>query len=470
MNKASKITTLILITCLAVMGLIAPAKSSVPLLPMTVYGYVTIHRIDGTNITAPEGLYVYAKDNTTIINAMGTWTTDTNGYYSIGCSATTEGKLIDIWVQNLNVTRVVFHSGTFLELNLTVIDTTAPEIQPLSPKPGETVSLNQPVWINATLTDNLAINTTTIKMTLNETQLDAIYNSATGLLYKQTNITDEGLYFASVYAEDIAGNNATKTWNFTAISAAPPVIAILDPTTASPVYTQSGKTIEITVNYTELNPFNRTIKVYDTAGTLVEMSNTTAITPGTNVTQTVEFEIPASAPEGKYDLGVTLSNIYSLSTTATQTSAVIIDNSAPIIGNPYQEPPGQTAQPGATIEIQLGSNVTVRVNVTDEIGLVKQVILSYNITATQWENIEMQKTTGDQYSATIPSSQLAVGTTIRYYITAYDNADNMAKSPTSDVYFQYQVIPEFSTPTLLTILMLFTATVLTLLRRKRSNP
>jgi len=470
MNKASKITTLILITCLAVMGLIAPAKSAVPLLPMTVYGYVTIHRIDGRNITAPEGLYVYAKENTAIINAMGTWTTDANGYYSIGCSATTEGKLIDFWVQNVNVTRVVFHSGTFLELNLTVIDTTAPEIQPLSPKPGETISLSQPVWINATLTDNLAVNASTIKMTLNETQLSAIYDSATGLLYNKTNLTDEGLYIASVYAEDIAGNNATKTWNFTAISAAPPVITILNPTTASPVYTQSGKTIEITFNYTELYPFNGTMKVYNTTSTVLETSNTTAITPGTNVTQTIELEIPATAPEGKYDLSVTMNNIYSLSATATQTNAVVIDNSPPTIGNPYQEPPGQTAQPSQTIEIQSGSNVTVRVTVTDEVSLVKQVILSYNITATQWKNIEMQKTTDDEYSATIPSSQLAVGTTIRYYITAYDSADNMAKSPTSEIYFQYRVIPEFSAPTLLTALMLFTATVLILRRRKRSNP
>lgn len=468
--KKTRIATLLMLTWLMAMSFIATVEPQVPLVPMTMNGYITVQRIDGTNMTAPEGFYVYAKEDTTIINAIGTWTTDEHGYYNIGCSASTDGKPIDIWVQNVNVTRVTFRSGTFLELNLTVIDTTAPEIQPLSPKLGETISLSQPVWINATLTDDLAINATTIKMTLNETQLSAIYDSATGLLYNKTNLTDEGLYIASVYAEDIAGNNATETWNFTAISAAPPVITILNPTTASPVHTQSGKTIEITFNYTELYPLNGTVKVYNTTITVLETSNTTAITPGTNVTQTVELEIPATAPEGKYDLSVTMNNIYSLSATATQTNAVVIDNSPPTIGNPYQEPPGQAAQPGETIEIQSGSNVTVRVTVTDEVSLVKQVILSYNITATQWKNIEMQKTAGDEYSATIPSSQLAVGTTIRYYITAYDNADNMAKSPTSEIYFQYRVIPEFSAPTLLTVLMLFTATVLILRRRKRSNP
>jgi len=137
-------------------------------------------------------------------------------------------------------------------------------------------------------------------------------------------------------------------------------------------------------------------------------------------------------------------NAYNLSTTVTQTNAIVIDTAPPIIETPYQTPPGQTIQPNVTVNVDQGLNVTVRVNVTDATSGVKQVILSYNVTATEWTNITMQKTTGNEYTATIPSSQLSIGTTVTYYITALDNATNTAKTSTNGIYFQYHVIPEFS--------------------------
>jgi hypothetical protein len=121
MKKTSKIATLTLLTCIAMLVVTLPAKAQgPPPVPMTVSGYVTIHKLDGTNVTAPAGLHVYAKEDTTITNAAGDWTTDSNGHYNIGCSASEDGKSLDIWVEDTNVTRITFQSGTFLELNLTV--------------------------------------------------------------------------------------------------------------------------------------------------------------------------------------------------------------------------------------------------------------------------------------------------------------------------------------------------------------
>jgi hypothetical protein len=469
MKKTLKVIAVILLTSLAAFSVMLPVKSQVPLLPMTLYGYVTINRSDGTNVTAPPGLYVYAKENGTITNAIGTWTTDAVGHYNIGCSATTDGTTIDIWVQNINVTRITFHSGTFLELNLTVADSSPPIIEILSPQQGETVGLNQSVWINATLTDDLAINASTIKMTLNETQLNATYNSATGLLHYQTDPLDGGLYIVSLFTEDLAGNNASETLNFTVALSQAPTISILTPSTANPIYTQSGKPIQIAVNYTELNPSNSTLKIYNSTETIIEISNTTVIASGTNITDIIEVAIPSATSEGSYSVSVNLTNIYNLSTTAAQQNAITVDNTSPAISSPYQEPPGQTVQPNVTIQIQNGLNVTIKVNVTDALSPVEQVTLFYNTTATQWENVTMHKTSGNEYAATTPASQLPVGTTIAYYIEAYDTADNMAKTPTTEIYFQYQVIPEFPMSMLLTIMALFTAAALIYIRRKGNN-
>jgi hypothetical protein len=297
---------------------------------MTISGYVFIQKVDGTKITAPEGLYVYAKEGTVVINVPDTWTTDVNGYYSIGVSASTEGAQIDMWVQNINVTRITFHSGTFIDLNLTVIDVTPPTIQILSPRPNAILPSNQPVWINATLTDNFVLNTSTILLTLNGTKLAPTYNAETGLVSYQTSPLTIGLYNISLSVEDLAGNPATKTWSFTVAQMIPPTVTIISPTTANPLYTQSAKTVRITYNYTEANPKNATIIVYNSTN-IIATAPITNLAGGTNITRTDSITIPAGTAEGSYNLNVTVYNIYELSKTATQLNAIVVDNTKPVI-------------------------------------------------------------------------------------------------------------------------------------------
>ncbi len=518
---------------------------------MTIDGYVLIHRVDGTNKTIPAGFAVYAKEGTTIINVadpQNRWITDSSGYYMLGASASSNGVPIDLWVKNINVTRILFQQGTFLTINLTVIETTPPTIEIISPTPNEKLPPNQPVWINATITDNFALDTATITLTLNGTELTPAYNPETGLLSYQTDPLEEGLYIANISAEDLAGNSATETWSFTVKSeAVPPTIEILSPTTASPVYIRSGQTFELTVKYTELNPLNGTLKIYNATYTVLQQTNQTAIAPGTDVTLTVPVTIPGETPEGRYDISVTMFNIYNLSATATQTNAVIVDNTnptvtitypidgaylstskvwingtvtetnvraqtptindarftlqvwetaagkfafrnntalpdsqitvvvsftdlaqnmasdtvtftldntAPSISNPYQDPPGQVVQPGETVEVEAGYNITVKVNVT-ELNL-EQVSLYYNISATEWREIQMKPTAGNQYTATIPSSSFAPCTTIYYYIVAVDKAGNRAQTPVAGVYFGTHIIPEFTILAIIVALLAFT--------------
>ena len=559
MNQTKRISCIAFIA-LAIIFLpgILTVNSQPPLLPMTISGYVFIQKVDGTKITAPEGLYVYAKEGTVVINVPDTWTTDVNGYYSIGVSASTEGAQIDMWVQNINVTRITFHSGTFIDLNLTVIDVTPPTIQILSPRPNAILPSNQPVWINATLTDNFVLNTSTILLTLNGTKLAPTYNAETGLVSYQTSPLTIGLYNISLSVEDLAGNPATKTWSFTVAQMIPPTVTIISPTTANPLYTQSAKTVRITYNYTEANPKNATIIVYNSTN-IIATAPITNLAGGTNITRTDSITIPAGTAEGSYNLNVTVYNIYELSKTATQLNAIVVDNTkpvivisypaegsyisakkvwingtitevnigalkpsindtrftlqewnsatgkfaylnntaiqdgkitltvsftdlaqntasatrsftldttAPVISKPYQNPPGKVVQPAETVEIEVGYNITVKVNVTD-LNLEK-VYLYYNVSATQWKEIQMNPTTGNEYTATIFSSSYPQSTIIQYYIKAVDKAGNTAQTPTAGAYFQTKIIPEF--PNILAILLILSAAILTAAAIKWRKP
>jgi hypothetical protein len=457
---------------LIALSLFSAAKSQgPPSPPVVIEGYVTIQTTSGTNITAPAGLTVYTKQqNTTIPNVAGSTPTNTQGYYQISVGNSTsnvppEGAPLDVWVQGINVTRIIFsyHNNPYTippgtgspGLNLTVIDTTPPVIQVISPAPSSVVPVNQPVWVNASVTDDLLVNATSITMTLNQTQLAWAYNNATGLLSAQTGALTQGFYVANVTASDIAGNTATEAWNFTVSAGIPPTISITSPTTASLAYTQSGKPIQVIFSYTEASPLNWTIAISNSTYTVVSVTNTTVITPGTSTTATVSVTIPQTAPEGTYDLAVTMYNTYNLSATATQTSAVMIDNTPPTIGTPYQDPPGQYVNSSVTLNVNQSLDVSVSVNITDTASGVEQAILSYNINATGWVNQTMTAT-GNLYNATIPGQ--TAGTTVTYYITAIDRALNTARTPTGQLNYPYNVIiPEFNSTALLLILALILA-------------
>jgi hypothetical protein len=458
MKEALKIATPLLIALLIATSLTLQAESSIPMMPMTIDGYVIIQRIDGTNITAPAGLKVYAKENTTIINAedpQNKWITNASGYYMLGASASADNIPIDMWVENINVTRIIFRQATFLTLNLTVVDTTPPTIQILSPQPSGTLPPNQPAWINATITDNLAIDATMITMTLNGTALTPTYNSETGLLYYQTSPLTGGLYIINVSVADLAGNVASEAWSFTVTLPQPPILAITSPTTTNPAYVQSGKKVTVTYTYTEENPSNATIKVYNATHTIAS-ATITSLGGGTNIQRTDNITIPDGTTDGTYSLNVTMFNTYGLSETATQTSAIIVDNTAPTITNVSQNPPKENVQPTDTVEV----NATV----TDALAGIESVTLLYSTDGgTTWNSVAMQQS-GQIYSGAIP--EFPYSTVVQYYIEAVDKAGNKEVSPEVE-YYTYTVIPEFSNALIILLLLLALTAIATMMKRKK---
>lgn len=477
MEKPLKLATVMLTAVLAATLFISLAKSQppppMPTIPMTIDGYVLIRRVDGTNKTVPAGFAVYAKEGTTVINVedpQRRWITDANGYFVLGASASSDGVPIDLWIEDTNVTRVTFRQGTFLTLNLTVIDTTSPTINIVSPRPNETLPPNQPIWINATLTDNFALNPATITLKLNETALTPTYNPKIKLLYYQTSPLTPGNYIIKLSVEDLAGNLGTRTWSFTITQEAPPpeppTVSIISPTTTSPVYTQAERVIQVTYKYTEASPKNATIKIYNSTHTLA-VKTITGLTGGTNVQRTDVVPVPAGAADGSYNLNVTIFNIHDLSATASQLNAVKVDNTKPVISNPYQDPPGRVVQPGETVDVEPGYDITVKVNVTEP--NIEKVSLYYKVSATEWIEIQMAQTASGEYTATIPSGGLQPCTTIQYYVKAVDKAGNTAQTPTAGVYFISHIISEYQRITLAALLPAI-ALIIALTKKGRKNP
>lgn len=111
MKKPLKLATTFLTALVALTFFFSLAKSQVPPIPMTIDGYVLVRRVDGTSKTVPAGFAVYAKEGATVINVQypqNRWITNANGYFVLGASASSDGVPIDLWVENVNVTRIIF--------------------------------------------------------------------------------------------------------------------------------------------------------------------------------------------------------------------------------------------------------------------------------------------------------------------------------------------------------------------------
>jgi hypothetical protein len=241
---------------------------------MTIEGYVTIQNVNGANMTAPAGLSIYLKEqNTTIPNISGSINvTDSNGYYLLGIDGSNvppQGTPLDVWVQGINVTRIMLNYPTyaFLSLNLTVIDITPPAIQIVWPQPNSVINSTQPLWVNATVTDDLLINETSIAMTLNQTQLVPNYDNTTGLVSNQTGPPTPGFYVANLTASDIAGNTAVQTWNFTATV----------PT--------ANETSNLIIGTPYQNPPGQNVA----PGVTLQVNNDTDVTVSANITDTISI-------------------------------------------------------------------------------------------------------------------------------------------------------------------------------------
>lgn len=126
--------TILVSTGLCVNAISGPAiyhaeqPPTIPKPPMAIRGYVHVtDMVTKNNFTVP-GLQVKVfYSNTQIYPLEGSQNiTDSTGYYALYIANLQDDTPIDIFVETINVTRVLYRSLAVLDLNLTVIDTIPP--------------------------------------------------------------------------------------------------------------------------------------------------------------------------------------------------------------------------------------------------------------------------------------------------------------------------------------------------------
>jgi hypothetical protein len=143
---------------------------------------------------------------------------------------------------------------------------------------------------------------------------------------------------------------------------------------------------------------------------------------------------------------------------STYPSSILLDTIIPSVGTPQCDPSG---------DVQPNQSVRVTANVTDSGSRLRSVRLAY-FTNKSDIGIELSMTlnqTSGLYEFVIPGQE--AGTRMKYRITAYDNAGNIATNDNAGQYYVYTVIPEFPPLVLMPFLMIVGLLAITVLVHER---
>lgn len=312
--------TLFLVVIL-VMSMTTIASAQIEI-PMAVYGYVFIQGTGGQNVTAPAGLSVIAKYGTEVLDSD---VITSEGTYDLTLTGPPNGASVDLWVEETNVTTIILQYMTTLKLNLTINDTIYPS-PPTDVTWASPPTDSYPNFTWTASTDNLAI--------------EGYYVSITGYpTYSIGNVTNwkspdellDGEYTFYIWAIDLTGNNSTAaSTNFTISAIGRPIVDILSPSATSSIFTRSGSSITINFAYTEPNPRNATIKVYN-ATHIIGQTTATDLIPGTSVERNELLNLETWASETIYNINIIMYNTDNLNGTDEEANAVVIDDTSPVV-------------------------------------------------------------------------------------------------------------------------------------------
>lgn len=141
---------------------------------------------------------------------------------------------------------------------------------------------------------------------------------------------------------------------------------------------------------------------------------------------------------------------------AVDMQASILDTTPPNIVDVSQTPPENNVLPV--------DEVKVNATVTDDLSGIKQVVLNYTNGNGTWTTVDMTNLGGNIWNGTIPAFPYC--TNVTYVIMAEDNANNTITTAEMGYEYQYHVVPEFSSITIVLLFMMTTLAVIVVHRRK----
>jgi hypothetical protein len=125
------------------------------------------------------------------------------------------------------------------------------------------------------------------------------------------------------------------------------------------------------------------------------------------------------------------------------------DTTPPTINTVTRDPSGEVSE---------NASVTVTADITDDVA-VYNATLSYTTDNATWTNASMSNVgQGNLYNGTIPG--YLNGTTVWYFVTAFDTAGNQASTPSAPYSAYYNVVPEFTVAVLLVMLTILAGAVI----------
>lgn len=109
-----------------------------------------------------------------------------------------------------------------------------------------------------------------------------------------------------------------------------PVVVIDRPTTVLPTYTSENQTVSVKFNYTEDNPSNYTITIFNTS--IVVCSKFSNLTGGgTNITINNTCTLSGARNNYNFSIRVNITDVLGNTSSNTQSDAVILDTVAPVV-------------------------------------------------------------------------------------------------------------------------------------------
>lgn len=311
-------------------------------------------------------------------------------------------------------------------------DTTAPVISSVTPAADSTVTTARPT-ITVSYSDNVAINTTGAKLTVDGADVTASATvTATATQYTPAADLSQGSHTVYFEVKDTAGNAVNRTWAFTVtIDTTAPIISGLTPAneTVSP-----STSVSIGASYSD----NVAINV----SSVVLMVDSAAVIPTTVTATAVSYS--ATLAEGTHTVSLTVKDTSGNAATSSWTFAV--DTTAPAISSLV--PANGTTMDSKSVTVSASYSDNMAIDTASVVLKVDAATVAPTVTAT-----------GVSYSATLEEGTHTVQLTVK------DTAGNTA---TSTWTFSVKLPPDYTLYYILAavvIVIIIVAAVL-LMRRK----
>jgi hypothetical protein len=186
-----------------------------------------------------------------------------------------------------------------------------------------------------------------------------------------------------------------------------PVVLIERPTTASPAYVLENITVNITFNYTEANPSNYTITIFNSTIVVCSKFVNTSLFGGTNITINDTCTLSGARNNYNFSVRVNMTDLLGNTSSNTQTDAVVLDNVAPVVSG--EQPANNSEVSASTVTFSVNTSETAECRYGQQSGMNFDSMTTF------------ANTNSTEHSSVLSLSEFG---TYNFYVRCKDPSDN----------------------------------------------